>query len=186
MNIDKLHADWMERYKSYARFFLGADTSTAHVINCCDKPIADPITGMPHDYVYEGKMKLPEKSASACLAMAKFSQSSLMNPPSIKGLDLEEYPKATFNLRSLLLASYPRDVKTDMFKGDNIGIYVLIADEEIDEDEVPMFVSFGGLGVMLMEKCRMLLSEASTDDQVVDLCADRYLIFDTSEPKDEK
>jgi len=183
MNIDKLHADWMERYKSYARFFLGADMSVAHVINCCDKQIVDPVTGMPHDYVYEGKMMLPEKSASACMAMAKFSQSSLMNPPMIKDFDLDEYPKATFNLRSLLLASYPRDVKTDAFKGDNIGIYVLIADDEIDEDEVPLFVSFGGLGVMLMEKCRMLLSETATDEQVVDLCADRYLIF---EPRDEK
>jgi hypothetical protein len=178
MNIDKLHFEWMENYKTLAMEILGPCDAKAHVICCSDSPVQDPITGMEYDYTYDGDLQLPRDSAEVIELMAKFSQSYLSNPPSIKGFDkFKEYPVNTFNLRSLIVAAYPRHIETEIFKGDNIGIFVLAGEEDLDDGA--FFVAFGGLGVMLMEKLRQLLGEALTDEEIVELTTDRYLVFET-------
>lgn len=175
MNIDKLHSDWMERYKDRSRAILGPDTAKAYVVTYCDSQIVDPVTGRDCEYSYVGEMMLPTMSARVCLAAAKFSQSSLINPPAISGLEIGEFTEFTFNLRSLLLASFPRDVQKDKFKGDNVGMYVLV--EPTNLGDVKLFVALGGFGVLLMEKCRALLDDSATDEEILVLCEDKYLTY---------
>jgi hypothetical protein len=169
----------MENYHEWAIDILGPLTSTAHVIWCSDKQ-TDPVSGKLYEYEYDGSIVLPSDSARLIMIMAKFCQASLANPPSINGLDLKEYPKETFNLRSLLTAAYPRHPETEVFKGDNVGIYVLVGGNELEAEE-SFFVAFGGVGVILMKKLRMMLGESRTDEEILALCTDRYLVFDSGE-----
>jgi len=177
MNLDQAHSEWLERYKRIACHWLGGRNGVeGSVINSSDELLSDPVIGEEFDYVYDGDLSLPPKSADICKMMALSSTATPMDPPRIKGLYLENFPLHVFNLRSLLLAAYPRDVKTDFFKGDNVGINIL-ADEDSMTEAQWSFASFGGLGIILMEECRMLINEALTDEEVVDACAERYLLL---------
>jgi hypothetical protein len=179
LNIDKLHAEWMDNYKKLAIEVLGPNDVRVRVIHCCDGTVEDPVTGGEYDYSHDGDILLPRDWAKVTFVMAKFSQAWLSNPPTIKGLEtLKEYPIDTYNLRSLLTAAYPRHIDTEIFKGDNVGILVLsLADyaEEATEGGA-FFVALGGLGVILMEELRKLLGETLTDEEVMELCTNRYLL----------
>jgi len=175
LNVDKLHSEWMDNYKKIAIEVLGPNDTKVRVIHCCDTSVQDPVTGMEYDYVYDGEILLPRDWAQVTFVMAKFSQAWLSNPPTIKGLEmLEEYPVDTYNLRSLLTAAYPRHIDTEIFKGDNVGILVLSLEDDLGNGA--FFMALGGLGVILIEELRKLLGEALTDEEVMELCTDRYLL----------
>jgi len=177
MNIDRANHEWIESYKLFAMATLGKLDSEASVICSMDWIEENPITGQGYEYVLDGKIMLPTDAGKICLVMAMFSQAWLAEPASIKGMDeLAQYPDKTFNLRSLLTAAYPRHVVTEKFKGDNVGIYIPSAFHEKAEENI--FMAFGGLGVILMEKLRLMLGEGMTDEEVVEKCTNRYIIFE--------
>lgn len=166
----------MENYKRLTLAMLGSATRKAMIVSYLDEPVEDCVSGRTFEMKLDGSLSLPKDAANLCLVMAKFSQANL-TPPSIMGMeDLKEYPKTVFNLRSLITAAYPRYVDTDGFKGDNVGILVLAANA-FRNDEEPVFIAFGGLGVMLMDGMRMILGEMMTNEEVVLACSNRYIIF---------
>ena len=180
MNLDKLHTIWMERYKELAYFLLGKEPCNAYVI--IESDFHSDVTGEDYQYVSEGAVKLPTDAAKICNVMAKFAQTSLTNMRVYsEDMPLPDFPMRagldSYNLRSLLWASYPRATNKgmDVFKGDNVGVY--IASDEVTEDAAP-FVAFGGVGIILMEQCRMIIDETATDEEMISLCADRYILIE--------
>lgn len=176
IHIEREHARWLLQYEVFFQSFLknqfGPGVSKAAIIRFSDEKDEE-----YNEYIYEslGTISLPLGSDKLILTMARFCMAGLCYEP-IKNLSIEEFDVGTFCLHSLLQSSFPRNVKTNIFKGTEGGILASMLYGDLTEEEV-LHGAFAGLGVILMEKVRLLMCPLSTDSDVLEATLGYYLTF---------
>jgi hypothetical protein len=171
INVEQLHSGWREAYKKEARLLLGGDVMRAAVIS----PAEEAEVGNC-EYQCHGIIAIPD-CEMMIYDMAKFCQVTLLPPDGVRDLDLQEFPEATFCLDLLLFASLPANPKTGMFRGNGVGVLVLNLEDGTIENEDHWTAAFGGLGIILMEKCRELLDPLATNEQMLAMTEDKLLVI---------
>jgi len=84
----------------------------------------------------------------------------------------------SFSLSSLLLASFPRTVSDSKFKKTTGGMLIGLTNEAQSlPGDVCLHAIFSGLGVLLMDLCREAISPFSTDEDMIKLTSEMFLVF---------
>lgn len=125
------------------------------------------------DFKVHKKILLPKGSSAIIMKMARFSQCRFW-PDIVSGMDGEKIPKTTFCLKSLLLASYPRDVENGCFKAHDGA--AIIGDEDISLNHAyAKHVAFSGLGIILLRETRTFFDCFLDDNEVVRRANEHFL-----------
>ena len=179
-NTEGLHAAWMDNFCAYALKWGGEKKSTGLLLA---------VDGNYDELYFKslGEIALPGTSLALATDMAKFSRKHM--PKEEGHLPNEwQYRRAeVFNgmfwLPSLLVAAYPRDVKTGRFGGNDGSD----ADPEdgLCQDGLESNVAFAGLGIILMRGCRQLLDPLLTDEMVVNEASEKQLYLSIIEKEDQ-
>lgn len=169
-SVDELHEIWLAEMASFTWKYqtnaAGGNPSTGYVLS------------VPWDqenvFKCDGKFDLPPGSGKLAQRMALFSRCTLSKPKSIEGTTLDDLPQSTFCLKSLLLAAFPKDTATNVFKPHDCAIAV--ADLPAPEGGFRAeFSAFGGFGVVLMSQCRRLLAPLAPDEEIFFLVDGKFL-----------
>jgi hypothetical protein len=172
VNVEELHARWLSEYIEYTKKYLSIRHGPKN-------DIAAIMTLVPTDeFAFQslGAFNLPAGAGRLILHMARFCRSTFSQPEYIRGLapDTKELPEPTFCLNSLLTASFPINTETRVFKGHDCAI----ATGDLGEPDSAFrsaHIAFAGLGVILMNESRKILSPLSTDNEIVKLADSKYL-----------
>ena len=169
VNKEYLHSRWLGEIRDFAlKYFkerFGGGTCRAAII-------ATPRTD---EFVFNvvREMDMPMGSDFLITMMARFCKCSFDGADGIVGF-CDGIPDATFCLHSLLMAAYPRDVYTGIFK-DTDGA---LGPEEVGpnpSEEKAEHVAFAGLGVIVMQGARNAFGEMLPDEKVVEMSHDHFL-----------
>jgi hypothetical protein len=159
--IENLHAQWLDEMAKLAWRHGNASKprSEAHLWRIA----------LEDEFILEhvGSFGLPNGSAAMCVEMAFFAHATLSDPDEIRGIDLDQVPEPTFCLHSLLWAAFPKNIDTDVFKGNDCAISV--ADLPDEGQFRSAHAAFGGLGVILMENCRRFIEPLAPDAEILKL-----------------
>lgn len=171
INVDGLHSRWLGEMSEFAMQYLTEKHGSAPTKGAVVK-----LTDDSEDFIFEteGTLVLPPGTGILCLHMARFCRSSFGRPEGIVGLDIEEFPEPTFCLSSLLRASYPRNTETGVFHGHDGALGV----GDLDDPESAFraaHVAFSGVGVLLMDGVRALLSPLAPDAQIIKIANGKYI-----------
>jgi len=179
VNVEELHARWLNEFTNYAKEYLIKRHGK-------EKDIGAVMTLVKTDeFAFEslGTFNLPAGSGRLILHMARFCRSTFGRPEYIRGLgDIEELPEPTFCLNSLLTASFPKNTETGTFKGHDCAISV----GDLGDPDAAFrsaHAAFAGLGVILMNEVRGILSPLSPDNEVIKLADSKYLSIIETQPK---
>lgn len=179
INPDQLHEYWLEDFVRFSARYLAVKYEK--------KPPERAVLFVDHDennlFEFEAVHEFTVPGGSGALAMhhARFAQTILPyhEPERIINVEsLTRFPQATFCLSSLLMAAFPRNPKTQIFKRNIAGTMVLsLSDDSLAErpESVLSHLAFAGLGVTLMKKARTLLCPLATDQETIET-ADGYYI----------
>lgn len=188
---NQAHAVWFEEYKAYAKAILkngfGVGDCCAIILSPNEDNIAeifqegDMVVSEPN-YKSNGTIQLPYGSIQIFIALVKHSHFTMDFPVTVNGYDFKKFPEYTFSLSALLSASFPRNLKTGIFKNTNGGLMVGLL-EDITSGELGMHGTLSGLGVILMEECRKVISPFATDEDLVELTSEMFLSFMVSDVK---
>lgn len=177
INVEYFHERCYENYIQTAMDFFGPKTTDAAIVcladESCEINEIDEIEDIEYNCI--GKFRIPEKSGYLISEMAKFSLSTISCPGKIEGLDLIDFPKHIFCLKSVLQSGVPKDTKKGIFKINNGGLLLLSTDADTDEEK--KHIAFAGLGIIIMKAARQIISPMSTDDEIIDLSFEKYLII---------
>lgn len=182
VNVELLHERWLGEMASYATDYLGKrhgyKTSTAAVMTMV----------ATDEFAFEtlGTFNLPAGAGRLMLHMARFCRCTFGRPERIIGLPvvLDELPEPTFCLTSLLMASFPKNTETGYFKAHDCAMAV----GDLGDPESAFrsgHIAFAGLGVMIMNASRKILSPIAPDSEVIKLGNEKYLSIIETLPKDE-
>jgi hypothetical protein len=188
-NVQGLHQQWLQAYGDFARRYLGRrypqkPQQTGYVLGFANNSDDDAF-----EMEVCGKVTLPPMSGAIMAHMARFSKIRMYpSPDVVHGLEsLKKFPKHTFNLASLIEAGYPRNVRTNFFKGTDGGDLVLSLTEYLQELtdtswKLPEFRKsmhgvFSGICVILLDACRSQICDpiSSSDEDVVKACDEHFL-----------
>jgi hypothetical protein len=181
INTDALHEQWLGGFASFATEYLTLrhGPGTVEAILSMDFAENDlfEIEVRHRFMVPNGSGALVEDFALA--SRCNFPFLGMVPDRIINGGGLETLPPTTFCLSSLLFASYPRNVRTGVFKRTVAGSNVLsVADREImpsDDGEPSGHAAFAGLGVQIMKKFRSMACPTASDEQALWLANDYYI-----------
>lgn len=173
VNVEELHGRWLDEMAEFAREFMKRQYAGA-------KPEQAAIVTLSHknEYIFEtlGIFDLPPGSGDIILLMARFCRCTLSPPEAVIGLPgfTEQLPEPVFCLNSLLMAAFPKNTATGVFKGHDCAICV----GDLGDPEGAFrsgHVAFGGLGVILMNETRKILNPLAPDADVIKLADDHFL-----------
>jgi hypothetical protein len=171
MSAEGFHACCLDELRQYAEKVLGAPESVrSQAFIWRLNPLVwevDEGKGVGVHY-----FSLPPKSAALCKEMALFSTASFPMPMVVDETPLEG---DTFCLQSLLTAAYPKDFETSCFRVNDCAIS---AGEPPLESIRKRHAVFAGVGVLLMEQCRMASGLLKTDVEVVRSFSEAYITID--------
>jgi len=184
---NQAHAQWLKESKEMACNILktsyGDAVLQAYIIGPKRVSAADHETELEREleaeeYTGKGVLKLPIGSIQVFLAMARFTQIAIEVPIILNKNYLERLPMYSFSLSSLLLASFPRTVADSKFKKTTGGMLIGLTNEAQKlPGDVCLHAIFSGLGVLLMDLCREAISPFSTDEDMIKLTSEMFLIF---------
>jgi len=184
---NQAHARWLKESKEAACNILknsyGDSFLQAYIIGPKRVSTADYETELEkqleaEEYTGKAILKLPIGSIQVFLAMARFTQVAIEIPIILNKNYLEKLPVYSFSLSSLLLASYPRSVSDSKFKKTTGGMLIGLTNEAQKlPGAVCLHAIFSGLGVLLMDLCREEISPFSTDEDMIKLTFEMFLVF---------
>ncbi len=172
VNVEELHSRWLSEFAQFAEEYLAKRHGDK-------KDIGAIMALVPTDeFAFEciGQFNLPAGAGRLILHMARFCRSTFGAVEYLKGLDpeIKELPEPTFCLNSLLLAGFPKNTETGFFKGHDCSI----AAGDLGDPDCAFrtaHVAFAGLGVIIMNETRNILSPLSTDNEIIKLADGKYL-----------
>jgi len=166
INVEKIHSRWLNDLSSFAVSYLrkrGGKEQEGAVIHLP----ADPELKEYGPYLKaNGKFSLPPGSGDLILEMARFSKCTFKEVLGVRNLGEEpiNVPEKMFCLHSLLLASFPKNIETNTFKAHDGA--------DFDPEDVGLtshhpYNAFCGLGVILLNETRKILSPISPDAEIM-------------------
>lgn len=175
VNVEKLHSRWMTDMTSLAwKFGQGRFPKTRSEGSIVYMPSEEDMEIFGPSLAPKGRFPLPSGSGAHILEMARFATCTFFEIDGIR--DLEEkiipLPPTLFCLNSVLLAAFPKYLGSDMFKPTDA------ADYEPEDPEYVRFHSFNafaGLGFILMNETRKILSPMSPDKEVTEMSEGLFL-----------
>jgi hypothetical protein len=164
LSIEEVNARWITAFKELA--WKRSDTPTqGYLLVTKEEEVG---------FDLAGKMSLPYWSRPMVDKMALFCRSDMIieSPPQ----GMSSFP-ATYWAHSLLYASYPRH--GGVFKGHNGASHVLCLSslENLGDDEIT-YCMFQGLGTILMESVRMIMSPFDDDEAILAKSKDWYICIE--------
>lgn len=169
INVEELHAKWLDEMVEFAWQYMvdkhGPVSCQAHILELASE----------EEFVFESKgvFDLPPGAGLLCLFMARFARCTF-TPDRLVGLSVEELPEAMFCLNNLLQAAFPRNVSTGVFKAHDGAVGVGAVDDPEFRHRFP-HVAFAGIGILMMQNVRRILSPLATDADVVKLTDGKFL-----------
>jgi hypothetical protein len=168
LSLDEWHETWLAEMSCLTWGYMSKKSATpckGHVLS---------LIGDDLDFECNGIIDLPPGSGKLIQKMAGFSQCTLFKPRSIQKSDLKDFPQNTFCLNSLLLAAFPKNSVTNVFKAHDCAVSVGALPSPEGGFRVQYCV-FGGLGVILMAECRRMLSPLAPDQDIINLVDGKFL-----------
>lgn len=173
-NLEEIHARWLDEMVDFAQKYM--------VERHGNKPMRAAILEIPNDdFVFHclGTFNIPAETDRLILHMARFCRCTFGKPDAIIGLDnIKELPEPTFCLNSLLIAGFPKNLSTDIFRNHDGGI----GGGDIGDPKAAFrsaHIAFAGLGIILMNESRKILSPnfPSPNSQVLKMADGKFISF---------
>jgi hypothetical protein len=146
-----------------------------HGAGACEAAIVESVKESNNSYRARSIFLLPYGSDKLVFRMSRFAHCSLCEPEPI-GIDF--IPDALFCLQGLLLASFPKNTATGVFRAHDGALGAGDMDDPDALNRGPD-VAFAGIGIMIMNACRQTFSPLAPDNEVVKLSDQKFLcVFD--------
>jgi hypothetical protein len=186
INIEEFHARCLFETVSFSWKFMEEKFGNGECWGILTKPSDDEkedvLSLFEEETIFScdviGKIKLPYGSDRLINTMALFSKATLSHITKVNGMDWEKLPQNTFCLSSLLQAGFPKNVLTGIFKAHD-GAF------SIGDQNYPDFqgnhVAFSGIGIILMNETRKILSPLSPDSEIVAMTEEVFLSISEEE-----
>ena len=162
--IEELNSLWVRAYRDLA--WSKSDTPVqGYLLSTKEQEVG---------FDLSGKMSLPYWSRPMVDKMALFCRTDMIVEEPPQGMS--SFP-ATYWAHSLLYAAYP--IHGGIFKGHNGASHVmcLSSPEKLGDDEM-RYCMFQGLGVILMESIRMIMSPFDNDEAILSKSKDWYICIE--------
>ena len=171
VNVEQIHSLWLDEMVSFSWHFM----AKRHQVGACEAAIIESVPDSNNSYRARSIFLLPYGSDRLIFHMARFAHCSLCEPEPV-GVDT--IPDALFCLQSVLLASFPMNTATGIFRAHDGALGV----DEMDNPAClyrAQHVAFAGVGIMLMNVCRQTFSPLAPNSEIVKLCDQKFLgVFD--------
>lgn len=168
VNVEKWHHVWLEEMSKFSWDYLSkkhGPTASNAVILTLEPDCAVEDDCSDCDIVRSRRaFELPPRAGTLIMHMARFAKSSLSQPYKIEGANFQELPENTFCLKSLLQASFPKDLDTGFFKHYDGSTTIGNAPEGLYRAP---HVAFSGIGIILMQNARMAFDPMLPDEDVI-------------------
>ena len=186
INVEEFHAHCLNEIVSFSKKYMeelyGKEKCFGLLIKASD--MDDSVDFFDEDEEFScdiiGKIKLPHGTDKLINQMALFCRATLSHITKVNNTSWTSLPKNTYALNSLLQSGFPKNVKTGVFKAHDGALSI----GEIDEpsDFRAIHVAFSGIGIILMNETRKILSPMSPDSEVVDMAEELFLSISNEEP----
>lgn len=182
INVEKIHSRWMNEMSSFAWQYMRKrhpKTRSEAVITYL--PSDEELKIYGPSLAVKGKFELPPGSGSHIMQMALFAKATFFELDGIRGLEDEvvKLPETMFCLHSVLIAAFPKNLETDTFRPIDAADFDF---EDPSLDRNHPFNAFAGIGLILMDETRKILSPMSPDADVTKMADGLFLsVFDKGE-----
>lgn len=194
---NQAHAVWLEEYRTYARSVLKegfgegsydavilspdleADLTNLAQQNVSSQNSEELILPEP-TYKARACIKMPVGSVQVFIALARHSHIMIDFPIVVNDYEFKHLPIYSFALSPLLQSAFPKEVRNGKFKNTTGGLLVGILGD-IKSGDVGLHGALAGLGIILMDECRKVLSPFATDEDLIELTSEMFLSFLVSE-----
>jgi len=170
VNVEQLHSIWLDSIVDFSQNYL----ATKYGNKNCEAHIVSSVVETNNSYQSLKNFNLPYGSAQIIMHMARFCKCTLCEPDDILGCEMKTFPEATFCLPSLLSAAFPKNVNTGIFRPHDGSLDAGDLDNPSSVFRHP-HIAFSGIGIILMNECREILSPLATDSEVIRLADCHFL-----------